>query len=149
MPCLTFRRVPAATFLTALLCTAGCTSNKTSSSPTAPAHPPTASAPTSTAPPPGVKTWSEQSATDGSPTFTNPTNASGPGQRIAPMQTVQVLCRIYAPQIASSKPDGWWYKIATQPWNGSYFAVANTFWNGDTPGHKPYTHSTDLSIKTC
>jgi hypothetical protein len=97
----------------------------------------------------GRHTWAEQSASYGSPTFTDPANASGAGPRIAAMRTVQVLCRVHDPAITSANPGGWWYRIATKPWNGAYYAIANTFWNGDTPGQTPYTHYTDLTVKVC
>jgi hypothetical protein len=106
-------------------------------------------APTPTPTPIPPTTWTEQSGTHGSPTFTNPYNASGQGATIQAMSTVQVTCRVYAPAIASANPDGWWYKIASSPWNNSYYAVANTFWNGDIPGHPPYTHNTDFSVPIC
>ncbi len=72
-------------------------------------------------------TLQEQSGTHGSPTFLDPTNASGPGERIPAMAYVQVSCRRYAPGIASANPDGWWYRIASSPWNNRYYAVANPF----------------------
>jgi hypothetical protein len=96
-----------------------------------------------------VPTHAEQSGSMGSPTFTNPYNASGPGPRIPAMSTVQVTCRVYAPAIASANPDGWWYRIASSPWSNQYYAVANTFWNGDVPGRKPYTHNTDFAVPIC
>lgn len=117
----------------------------------APAPPtqPSPQPPAQTSAPPAAQTWNEQSGTHGSPTFTDPYNASGQGPTIPAMATVTVLCRVYAPQIASANPDGWWYRIGTAPWGGSYYAVANTFWNGDIPGQKPYTHNTDWSVAVC
>jgi len=64
------------------------------------------------------------------------------------MTQVRVLCRIYDPAIKSANPDGWWYKIDTGEWH-NYYAVANTFWNGDIPGQKPYTHNTDWAVPVC
>jgi hypothetical protein len=100
-------------------------------------------------PPPPPATHSEQQGSLGANTFTNPFNASGQGQKIQPNQTVEVSCKVYAPQIASANPDGYWYRIASAPWSNSYYAVANTFWNGDIPGHKPYTHNTDFAVPDC
>lgn len=105
--------------------------------------------PTPQPPPPPPATWAEQQGSLGANTFTNPYNASGMGQKIAPMQWVQVSCKVYAPQIASANPDGYWYRIASPPWNNAYYAVANTFWNGDIPGQKPYTHNTDFAVPNC
>jgi hypothetical protein len=102
-----------------------------------------------TPPPASVRTYTEQAGTAGSPTFLNPVNAGGPGPRIPAMSNVEVFCKVYAPQIASVNPDGYWYKIATAPWSGSYFAPANNFWNGDVPGEKPYIHNTDFAVPDC
>ena len=112
----------------------------------APAPAPPAPTPAPAGPPPS---WSEQQGSLGANTFTNPYNASGLGPRIAASQWVQVSCKVYAPQIASANPDGYWYRIASGPWNNQYYAVANTFWNGDIPGQKPYTHNTDWAVANC
>jgi hypothetical protein len=37
----------------------------------------------------------------------------------------------------------------SKPWNGRYFAPANSFWNGDVPCPTPYTHNTDFSVPKC
>ncbi|HST41622.1 MAG TPA: hypothetical protein VLK58_19040, partial [Conexibacter sp.] len=105
--------------------------------------------PSNPAPPPAPRTWREQQGTHGVDTFTNPANASGKGPRIEPFQWVDVLCKVHAPQIASVNPDGYWYRIATAPWSGNYYSPANTFWNGDVPGQKPYTHNTDFNVPNC
>ncbi len=106
-------------------------------------------APPSAAAPTAPRTWREQQGSRGVNTFTNPYNASGMGPRIAPYQWVDVFCKIYAPQIASANPDGYWYRMASPPWSGTYYAPANTFWNGDQPGVKPYTHNTDFAVANC
>ena len=105
--------------------------------------------PPTTPPPTTPQTWTEQQGTLGANTFTNPNNASGMGVKIQPYQSVQVTCKVYAPQIQSANPDGYWYKIASAPWNNQYYAVANTFWNGDIPGQKPYTRNTDWAVPNC
>lgn len=95
-------------------------------------------------------TWTEQSGSHGSPTFRNPSNASGRGPTVPAMTYVEVTCKIRpATTIASANPDGYWYRIASAPWNNDYYAVANTFWNGDAPGQKPYTHNTDWNVPDC
>jgi surface antigen len=113
--------------------------------------PPTESTGTSTTPtaPPPPTAWAEQQGSKGANTFTNPYNASGMGPRISPMQWVDVSCKVYAPQIGSANPDGYWYRIKSSPWNDQYYAVANTFWNGDIPGQTPYTHNTDWNVPNC
>ncbi len=97
---------------------------------------------------PGPTTYSELEGHNGSNTFSDPVHASGTGPRINPGQTIQVLCKVYAPQIASVKPDGYWYAIATSPWNSAYYAPANTFMNGD-PWNGPYSHNTDMNVPDC
>jgi hypothetical protein len=78
-------------------------------------------------------------------TFANYHNASGQGPSIAAGQWVQVACKVYDPTIASVNPDGYWYRIASSPWNSAYYAPANTFMNGDPYGG-PYTHNTDFAV---
>jgi hypothetical protein len=99
--------------------------------------------------PPPPKTWWEQE-TPNHPvnTFTNYHNASGMGPPIAAGQWIEVSCRVYDPTIASVNPDGYWYRIASSPWNSAYYSPANTFMNGDPYGG-PYTHNTDFSVPLC
>jgi len=130
----------------------GTTSSPGSSpSPGAPSAPPASSPPPSTPPssPPPPANHSEQE-TPNHPvnTFTNYHNASGMGPAIAAGQWVEVSCRVYDPTIASVNPDGWWYRIASSPWNNAYYSPANTFMNGDPYGG-PYTHNTDFSVPVC
>jgi hypothetical protein len=91
----------------------------------------------------------ERQSSRGADTFRNPYNASGMGPRIPANQRVDVSCKVYAPQIKSANPDGYWYRIASAAWSDAYYAVANTFRNGDIPGHPPYTHNTDWSVPAC
>jgi hypothetical protein len=100
-------------------------------------------------PNPPPQTWSEQE-TPNHPvnTFTNYHNASGMGPAIAAGQWVQVSCKVYDPFIASVNPDGYWYRIASSPWNNAYYSPANTFMNGDPYGG-PYTHNTDVAVPNC
>jgi hypothetical protein len=81
-------------------------------------------------------------------TFLNYHNASGMGLPIAAGQSVEVSCKVYDPYIASVNPDGYWYRIASSPWNNQYYSPANTFLDGDPPGG-PYTHNTDFSVPDC
>jgi hypothetical protein len=100
-------------------------------------------------PPPPAQTWSEQE-TPNHPvnTFLNYHNASGLGPAIAAGQWVEVACKVYDPTIGSVNPDGYWYRIASSPWSGSYYSPANTFMNGDPYGG-PYTHNTDFAVPDC
>lgn len=112
-----------------------------------PGVPSCSSSPAPPAPPP--QTWSEQE-TPNHPvnTFTNYHNASGMGPPIGAGQWVQVSCKVYDPTIVSVNPDGYWYRIASSPWNNAYYSPANTFMNGDPYGG-PYTHNTDFSVPNC
>jgi surface antigen len=114
----------------------------------APAQEPAPPPPAAPTPPVAPQTWAEQEGHYGVNTFTNPNNASGMGTKIAAGQIVQVSCRLYAPQIQSVNPDGWWYRVASSPWNDAYYSPANTFMNGD-PWNGPYTHPTDLAVRVC
>ena len=114
-------------------------------------QPPTNQPPTNQPPnPPQLPpTWREQE-TPNHPvnTFTNYHNASGMGPAIAAGQWVDVSCKVYDPFIASVNPDGYWYRIASSPWNNAYYSPANTFMNGDPYGG-PYTHNTDFAVPNC
>ena len=70
------------------------------------------------------------------------------GPFISPASWVQVSCKVYDPTIQSVNPDGYWYRIASSPWNNQYYSPANTFMNGD-PWGGPYTHNTDFSVPNC
>lgn len=109
---------------------------------------PACSSPSPPAPPPPT-TWAEQE-TPNHPvnTFTNYHNASGMGPAIAAGQWVNVSCKVYDPTIQSVNPDGYWYRIASSPWNNAYYSPANTFMNGDPYGG-PYTHNTDFAVPNC
>lgn len=99
-------------------------------------------------PPPPPTLYPEQQGHNGVNTFSNYHNASGPGTPIAAAAWVNVSCKVYDPTIASVNPDGYWYRIADSPWNGAYYAPANTFMNGD-PWNGPYTHNTDFAVPNC
>lgn len=115
----------------------------------APSNAPAPSSPPSSPSPPAVVNHAEQE-TPNHPvnTFTNYHNASGMGPAIAAGQWVEVSCRVYDPTIASVNPDGYWYRIASSPWNNAYYSPANTFMNGDPYGG-PYTHNTDFAVPLC
>jgi hypothetical protein len=91
----------------------------------------------------------ERAGEDGARSFAAAGVLGREGPSLKPGEKVRVLCRVYAPRPPSAVPDGYWYQISSSPWNGHYFAAANSFWNGDTPGHLPYTHNTDYSVQKC
>jgi Protein of unknown function (DUF2690) len=116
--------------------------------PAPPAPGPAPPAPAPTPPAPAPTWWEQESVNHPVNTFTNHHNASGLGPAIATGQWVQVSCKVYDPYIASVNPDGYWYRIASLPWNNNYYAPANTFMNGDPPGG-PYLHNTDFAVRDC
>jgi hypothetical protein len=118
--------------------------------PAPPVSPPPPALPTPPPPPPPPPANHLEQETPHHPvnTITNNHNASGMGPPIAAGQWVEVSCRVYDPTIASVNPDGYWYRIASPPWNNAYYAPANTFMNGDPYGG-PYTHNTDFSVPLC
>jgi hypothetical protein len=99
-------------------------------------------------PVPQGRRWREQAGTGGARTFTRPAGVSE-GARVMPNHYVEVLCKVYDPEPESVTPNGYWYSLASPPWDGRYYAPANSFWNGDVPGRKPYTHNTDFSVHDC
>ena len=90
----------------------------------------------------------EQAGHDGAPTFADYKNVSDPGPRIKPLGKVEVSCKVYDPSIPSASPNGYWYRIASAPWDNHDYAVANTFFNGD-PINGPYSHNTDFKVPNC
>lgn len=84
----------------------------------------------------------------GAPTFADPHTPSG-AEGVIPFQTkVRVSCKLLAPSVPSLSPDGYWYRIASGRWKGSW-AAANTFLNGDSPGNGPFEHNTDFTVPSC
>jgi hypothetical protein len=95
------------------------------------------------------KSWREQAGAGGARTFTDPHTLSIEGPRVKSALHVKVLCKVYVPDPPSVVPDGYWYRISSKPWAGSYYAPANSFRNGDIPGKRPYTHNTDFAVPNC
>jgi hypothetical protein len=87
--------------------------------------------------------WSEHARTYG-----NPIELNERGPDIPHDQYVLVACKFFWPKPPSVKDDGYWYRIASGRWK-DLFSPANSYWNGDIPGQRPYTHSTDWAVKDC
>jgi hypothetical protein len=80
------------------------------------------------------KTFTETVASGiGAATFTDPYSMDQPGPKIPFLQPVQVPCKVYSPIAPSIGPLGYWYRIASPPWNNHCYAPANSFLNGDAP----------------
>ena len=95
---------------------------------------------------PGI---TEEAGEGGARTYRNPFTLSQTGPSLSPFERVRVSCRVHAPTMPSVKPDGNWYRILSFPWNGKYYAPANSFWNGDSPGQTSEIHNTDLDVPEC
>lgn len=68
---------------------------------------------------------------------------------IRPFQIVEVNCRTHVAGIKSAEPDGYWYRIASHPWNNRGYAAANGFWNGSAIREGPGVRNTDLRVPQC
>lgn len=99
----------------------------------------------------GLKTFEEQAQTtnsSGVTTFHDPFRFGGQGPRILSGQRVEVVCRLYDPSTPASVEPGWWYLIASAPWNQQYYTPANSYLNGDVPGGSSFT-PVDLGVPVC
>jgi surface antigen len=99
-------------------------------------------------PPPPPSTYSE--TTGGvTHTWTNYSNAGGTqGSSINAYQTVQIACKVTGFQVADGNT--WWYRIASSPWNGAYYASADAFYNnGQTSGSLVGTPFVDNNVPNC
>ena len=120
--------------------TTGTTPSETSPNPSAPSsEPPPPSAPTTYSETPGsvVHTW------------TNYSNAGGDeGPEIPSNETVQIACKLEGFKVADG--DTWWYRIASSPWNSSYYGSADAFYNnGETSGSLKGTPFVDPNVPNC
>lgn len=62
-------------------------------------------------------------------TFKNYEDASGNGPGIRSEETVEVTCKVFSPSVEWSEPEGYWYRIHSEPWDDEYYAAANEFQN--------------------
>jgi surface antigen len=81
--------------------------------------------------------------------WSNPANAGGTeGPSIAANTTVQIACRLTGFQVADGNT--WWYRIASAPWNGSFYVSADAFYNnGQTVGSLLGTPFVDPNVPLC
>lgn len=82
-------------------------------------------------------------------TFTDFRNAGGRmGRHIRRYQTVKVICRIKGFKVQDG--DTWWYRIASSPWDGKFYASADAFYNnGRTTGSLLHTPLVDRKVRIC
>jgi len=80
-------------------------------------------------------TTAERAYKSGVPTFAEYSNKSEPGAIIRFEQEVEVSCKVYDPSLPSIDLGGYWYRIASAPWDNSYYAPAGLFWNGRLTRH--------------
>ena len=82
-------------------------------------------------------------------TWTDYGDAGGTeGPSIASGQTVQVACVVTGFRVSDG--DTYWYRIASAPWDNSYFASADAFYNnGQTSGSLHGTPFVDPSVPGC
>jgi len=82
-------------------------------------------------------------------TWTNYSNAGGAeGATIPTHESVQVSCVIQGFKVADGNTN--WYRIASSPWNNTYYASADAFYNnGATSGSLDGTPYVDPKVPTC
>jgi surface antigen len=99
--------------------------------------------------PPPAGTYAETTGGAVNKTFTNYNNAGGDiGPGIPAYSTVQVACKVSGFRVSDGNT--WWYRIASSPWNGTYYASADAFYNnGQTSGALVGTPLVDPSVANC
>jgi hypothetical protein len=61
---------------------------------------------------------------------------------------VQIACRLTGFRVADGNT--WWYRIATSPWNGAFYASADAFYNnGSMSGSLIGTPFVDTRVPPC
>jgi surface antigen len=82
-------------------------------------------------------------------TWTNYTNAGGTEGPVIPSNTtVQIACALPGFRVADGNT--WWYRIASGPWGGAYYASADAFYNnGQTSGSLIGTPFVDPAVPGC
>ncbi|MEQ3551770.1 hypothetical protein WIS52_14950 [Pseudonocardia nematodicida] len=94
--------------------------------------------------------FAEQQGSLGTPTYSNPLGGAADGPPVGPLQRVEVSCKVYAVPFASAYPDGYFYRLEGAPWFGRYYAVANSFQNGDPiPSDGRAPTNTDPAVPDC
>jgi hypothetical protein len=97
---------------------------------------------------PGATTFPE-TAGGTTNTWTDYRNAGGQrGWSIPPSSTIQISCKAQGFRVQDG--DNWWYRISSSPWNNTYYASADAFYNNArTSGSLAGTPYYDPSIPNC
>jgi hypothetical protein len=93
-------------------------------------------------------TWTETAFTR-SKTFADYVNAGYPlGAPLGPGQAVKVSCRVRGFKVEDGDP--WWYRLASPPWNGQYYATSDVFYNTSNTSGNPINGITvDTRVRIC
>ena len=117
---------------------------RTSTSPSPSPSPAISSAPASAA----RRTWAETTFSQ-SKTFADYVNAGYPlGAPLSARQVVKVSCRVRGFVVKDGDP--WWYRLASPPWDGRYYATSDVFYNiPDTSGNPINGVVVDKRVPVC
>lgn len=89
--------------------------------------------------------------TTGGPTntWTDYRTAGGTqGPSIGSNATIYVACKLTGFRVANG--NAWWYRLASGPWNNTYYASADAFYNnGRTSGSLAGTPFVDTNVRDC
>jgi hypothetical protein len=70
------------------------------------------------------------------------------GPSVAPQATIQIACKVVGFQVADGNT--WWYRIASSPWGGVFYASADGFYNnGEVSGSLLGTPFVDPAVQDC
>jgi hypothetical protein len=82
-------------------------------------------------------------------TWTDYVDAAGvQGPQIPPNDTVQIACKVSGFRVEDGNT--WWYLVFSSPWDGTYYASADAFYNdGQVSGSLIGTPFVDPAVPTC
>jgi hypothetical protein len=125
------------------------TKTKSTLGTTQPEPSPSPSAPKSESPPPSSPTTYSETTGSVVHTWTDYSDAGGSeGPEIPSNDTIQIACKLEGFKVADGNT--WWYRIASSPWNSSYYGSADAFYNnGETSGSLIGTPFVDPNVPNC
>ena len=82
-------------------------------------------------------------------TFANFVSAGDPlGAPLSAGQSVEVSCRVRGFKVKDGDP--WWYRLASSPWNGRFYATSDVFYNtGNISGNPINGVIVDKKVPVC